>query len=113
VRPDLFQPGVITALDVLLSLGEQGKVASLDLAWNAAVDGVANVNHYMVDWIEIPGVLGERSSTCGYMDLAATEGARGYLTPHSHATTKIHLSSDVEVLVSPGFVEWQWVCASS
>jgi hypothetical protein len=113
VRPDLFQPGVITVLDVLLSLGEQGKIASLDLAWHAEVDGVANVNHYMVDWIGIPDVLGEKSSTCGYMDQAATEGVRGYLTPHSHATTKIHISSDVEVLVSPGFVEWQWVCASS
>jgi hypothetical protein len=113
VRPDLFRPGVVTALDVLLSLGEQGKIASLDLAWHAEVDGVANVNHYMVDWIGIPDVLGEKSPTCGYMDQAATEGVRSYLTPHSHATTKIHLSSDVEVLVSPAFVEWQWVCASS
>ena len=113
VRPDIFQPGAITALDVLLSLGEQGKIAGLELTWHATVGGVANVNHYMVDWISLPDVLGEKDSLCGYMDAAATEGLRGFLTPHSHATTEIHLPSDSELLVSPGFVEWQWLCASS
>jgi hypothetical protein len=111
-RLDLFRPGTITALDVLLSLGEQGKIAGLDLTWHAAVGDSANVNHYMVDWIAIPNVLGDKDSSCGYMDDAATEDLRPFLTPHSHATTEIHLSADSEVLVSPGYVEWQWLCAS-
>jgi hypothetical protein len=112
-RPDVFQPGVITALDVLLSLGAQGKIAGLDLTWHTTVAGVPGVNHYMVDWISAPDLLGQQDSSCGYMDEAATEGLRGFLTPHSHATTEIHLSSDLEVLVSPGYVEWQWLCATS
>ncbi|MCX6100140.1 MAG: hypothetical protein NTV92_01705, partial [Candidatus Bipolaricaulota bacterium] len=91
----------------------QGKIAGLELTWHATVGGVANVNHYMVDWISLPDVLGEKDSLCGYMDETATEGLRGFLTPHSHATTEIHLPSDSELLVSPGFVEWQWLCASS
>ncbi|MDD5264287.1 MAG: hypothetical protein PHU43_05550 [Candidatus Bipolaricaulis sp.] len=113
VRPDVFRPGAITALDVLLSLGDQGLIAGLELAWHAMVDDVPSVNHYMVDWISLPDVLGERNSSCGYMDEAATEGLRGFLTPHSHATTRIHLSSDLELLVSPEYVEWQWLCATS
>ncbi|MEN6369513.1 MAG: hypothetical protein ABFD77_07450 [Thermotogota bacterium] len=112
VRPDVFRPGAITTLDVLLSLGEQGRISGLELAWHAALGDVSNVNHYMVDWISLPGVLGEKDSLCGYMDEAATEGLRGFLTPHSHATTQIHLSSDLEFLVSPGYVEWQWLCAT-
>ncbi|MCX6101535.1 MAG: hypothetical protein NTV92_09015, partial [Candidatus Bipolaricaulota bacterium] len=111
-RPDIFQPGVITALDVLMSLGEQGKIAGLELTWHTTIAGVANVNHYMVDWIVLPDVLGEKDSTCGYMDEASTEGLRGFLTPHSHSTTEIHLSADAEVLMSPGYIEWQWLCAS-
>jgi hypothetical protein len=112
-RPDVFRPGVITALDVLLSLGEQGKIAGLDLTWHTTVAGVPGVNHYMVDWISAPDMLGQQDSSCGYMDEAATEGLRAFLTPHSHATTEIHLSSDLEVLMSPGYVEWQWLCATS
>lgn len=112
-RPDVFKPGVVTALDVLLSLGEQGKIAGLDLTWHAMLGEVENVNHYMVDWIALPDVLGEPDALCGYMDEAATEGLRPFLTPHSHATTKIHLSSDLEALVSPQYVEWQWLCATS
>ena len=112
-RPDIFQPGVITALDVLLSLGEQGKITGLDLTWHATIAGVPNVNHYMVDWISIPDALGEKDTSCSYMDDAATEGLRGFLTAHSHTATEIHLSPDNEVLVSPGYVEWQWLCAVS
>ena len=113
VRPDVFRPGVVTALDVLLSLGEQGKLTGLDLTWHAMLDGIENVDHYMVDWISTPDALGEKDSLCGYMDEAATEGLRPFLTPHSHATTEIHLSSDLELFVSPEYVEWQWLCATS
>ncbi len=112
VRPDVFRPGATTALDVLLSLGEQGRISGLELAWHAALGDVSNVNHYMVEWISLPDVLGEKDSLCGYMDEAATEGLRGFLTPHSHATTQVHLSSDLELLMSPGYVEWQWLCAA-
>ncbi len=111
-RPDLFRSGAITALDVLLSLGEQGRIAGLDLTWHTMVDDVENVNHYMVDWISIPDVLGDPDSSCGYMHSAATEGLRPFVTPHSHATTAIHLSPDAELLVSPEYVEWQWLCAA-
>lgn len=112
VRPDVFQPGAVTALDVLLSLGEQGRIDGLDLTWHAMLGDVV-VNHYMVDWISLPDVLGETDPLCGYMDEAATEGLRGFLTPHSHAATRIHLSSDLELLVAPEYVEWQWLCAVS
>jgi hypothetical protein len=112
VRPDVFRPGAITALDVLLSLGDLGSINGLDLTWHATVEDVADVNHYMVDWISLPDAPGEASPTCGYMAEAATEGLRGFLTPHSHATTRIHLSSDLELLVSPTYVEWQWLCAT-
>ncbi len=113
VRPDVFQPGSITALDVLLSLGEQGRIGGLEITWHAMLGDVENVNHYMVDWIALPEVLGEEDALCGYMDEAASEGLRPFLTPHSHSTTKIHLSSDLELLVSPEYVEWQWLCAAS
>jgi hypothetical protein len=112
VRPDVFQPGAVTALDVLLSLGEQGRIDGLDLTWHAMLGDVV-VNHYMVDWISLPEMLGEMDALCGYMDEAATEGLRSFLTPHSHATTKVHLSSDLELLVAPEYVEWQWLCATS
>lgn len=113
VRPDVFAAGAITALDVLLSLGEQGKIAGAEITWHAMLGDVENVNHYMVDWVTLPDILGEKDSLCGYVHEASTEGLRRYLTPHSHATTKIHLSSDLQLLVAPEYVEWQWLCATS
>ncbi len=112
-RRDVFQPGVVTVLDVLLSLGEQGQLSGIDLTWHKSLGELMSVHHYMVDWISLPTMLGEPDAACGYMDQSATEAVRAFLTPHAHATTQIHLSPDLEPLVSPGFVEWQWLCASS
>jgi hypothetical protein len=112
-RRDVFQPGVITALDVLLSLGQQGRLSGIDLTWHESLGEILGVTHYMVDWISHPTMLGEPDAACGYMDQSATEVVRAFLTPHSHSVTEIHLSPDLEPLVSPGFVEWQWLCATS
>ena len=48
VRPDVFQPGLITMLDVLLSLGELGLLSDLGLEWRAADDGIDVVDGYYV-----------------------------------------------------------------
>lgn len=109
-RSDVFLPDVVTALDVLLSLGEQGGIPAVHLAWHATVDGIEGVNHYMVEWIE-GADLGIADPSCGFAHMAATDVLWPYLTPHSHASTRIHLSPDVEVLVSPAVVEWTWLCA--
>ena len=74
VRPDVFQPGSITALDVLLSLGEQGHIGGLEITWHAMLGDVENVNHYMVDWIALPEVLGEEGRT---LRVHGRSGVRG------------------------------------
>ncbi|HAZ27656.1 TPA: hypothetical protein DCY65_04080 [Candidatus Acetothermia bacterium] len=104
VRSDLFQPDVVTALDVLLSLGEQGRLTRLKLAWYAGIGRATPVDSYFVELIAGGGHSAEALGRCGFvyavgdLDLKRTRGSM------------VHISSDARPLVSPEYMEWSWRC---
>ena len=52
VRSDMLKPGTITALDILLSLGEQGKLSELKLTWYDSIGEADPVDSYWVEQID-------------------------------------------------------------
>jgi len=52
VRSDMLQPGTITALDILLSLGEQGKLSNIKLTWYESIGVAEPVDSYWVEQID-------------------------------------------------------------
>jgi len=95
LRNDTFKPGVVTAIDVMLSLGEQGKI-SYDLRWYRTI-AFAEVKNYYVDRINKDEAYG----SCGFVYECGEK-----LRSKNH----IHLPSDIRVINSPEYVKWFWIC---
>lgn len=104
VRSDVLRPGVITALDVLLSLGEQGRLSALKLTWYAGIGRATPVDSYFVEHIAGGGHSAEAFDSCGFLyevgdlELKGTKGAF------------VHVPSDVRPILSPEYMEWSWRC---
>jgi hypothetical protein len=110
VRSDVFRSGVVTALDVLLSLGEQGALRELSLTWRADTDDGDPIDAYLVDGVAGEGFAPESTGSCAFAHVVSSAVVEEFLLPHGHTTSHIHLSADLDVLVSPETVEWIWVC---
>ncbi len=103
VRSDLFRPGVITALDILLSLGEEGKIEELTVRW----DG----NGYVLESIVAGGFSWGPVPSCVFLhQVVATKVILPFQEEHQHLGSLIHLTPDLDVLVSPELVRWKWLC---
>jgi hypothetical protein len=96
IRNDVFKPGIITAIDVILSLADQGKI-SYDLRWYAAI-GSSEVKSYWVERINEDIASG----SCGFV----YESGERSLSGSNH----IHLPSDMRVINSPEYTLWFWIC---
>lgn len=103
-RADVFRPGVVTALDVLLSLGEHGKLAHLRLTWRGGMES------YFVDGMTGGDKGVSPVEACTFVHQAASQALLPFLGTHGHAGTHIHLTADLAVVVSPELVKWKWVC---
>lgn len=97
VRTDVLQPGVITGLDAILSLAEQGELSQLKLTWYERIGTADPVQSYWLEQID----LAEAEGTCGFV---YETGARGIGGNH------IHVPSGVRVTVSPEYALWFWIC---
>jgi hypothetical protein len=100
VRPDVLQNGVITALDILLSLGEQGQLSTVGLTWYSAIGRADPVDNYFVERIDDAEAL----QRCGYVYEVGPAEFSGFQGTH------IHVATDVRVLVSPDYALWFWLC---
>jgi len=100
VRADALQHGVVTALDVLLSLGEQGELDSMKLTWYSSIRKADPVDHYFVDRID----AAESRGRCGYVYEVGPRRFSGFAGSH------IHIPTDMRVLVSPEYALWFWIC---
>lgn len=100
VRSDVLQPGVTTALDALLSLGEQGKLSEIELTWYGWIGPADPVDSYWVSQIDEDIAYGG----CGFVYETGPRDFAGF------AGTHIHLPSDVRVTVSPEYALWFWIC---
>jgi hypothetical protein len=109
-RSDAFQPGTITMLDVLLSLGEQGVLAELDLDWRDVDGDISIVDGYYVVSIQAESFAPEVTGSCVLTHQLQGDTIAEFLSPHTHTMSHIHLTADLEVLTSPEAVEWLWIC---
>jgi len=110
VRADVFQANTITMLDVLMSLGDQGSLTELGLDWREEDGEILIVDGYYVVSIHAEGFSPETTGSCVLTHQISGETIAEYLSPHTHTMSHIHLTADLEVLVSPEAVEWLWIC---
>lgn len=99
LRNDVFQEGVITAIDVILSLGDEGRL-SYDLQWYSAIGTAEIVKSYWVSRINEDTSHGR----CGFVYEAGAFDYQGFRGNH------IHIPADFRVIVSPEYVEFFWIC---
>jgi hypothetical protein len=99
LRNDVFQEGVITGIDVIMSLGDQD-IITYKLTWYELID-TAIVGNYFVE--NINSEIGHHSR-CGYLYEAGENEFRG------DKGNDIHISSDIRVLDSPDYVRWFYAC---
>jgi hypothetical protein len=99
LRSDVFVDGVTTALDVILSLGDDGKL-TYDLKMYESIGSAKIVNSI---WVE--EINGDRTQgRCGFVYES------GSYTFHGFTGNHIHLPTDVRILNSPEYVEFYWIC---
>lgn len=98
LRNDTLQQDVITAIDVIMSLGDQGSIR-YRLNWYETI-GFAEVKNYYVDEIN------EHASyaRCGFVYEVGDYNYYGFIGNH------IHIPADIRVLTSPEYEEWFWIC---
>ena len=99
LRDDIFHPGVITAIDVIKSLGEAGKI-SYDLQWYESLGRAEIVKSYWVNRINDDESYGR----CGFVYEAGSPAFRRFRGNHNH------IPSDTRVINSPKYVEYFWIC---
>jgi hypothetical protein len=97
-RNDVFKEGTITAIDVILSLEEQGKISS-ELQYYESIGTAGLVKSYWVEAINQDKANGR----CGYVYEAGS-------TQFRNSGNHIHLPSDTRVLNSPEYVDYFWIC---
>ena len=100
VRSDLLQLDTVTALDVILSLGEQGELSRLRLTWYERIGGAEPVDSYWLEQIDGAGASGG----CGFVYETGPRDFAGFAGSH------IHIPADVRVIVSPEYALWFWIC---
>lgn len=100
LRNDTFQLGVITAIDVIMSLGDRGLI-SYDLQYYSSIGEYAGiVQSYWVEGINDDLAYGG----CGFV---YEEGShRGATYGGNH----IHIPSDWRILNAPEYMLWFWIC---
>lgn len=98
LRSDVFQEGVITAIDVVMTLGERGEL-TYDLKWYERI-GSSIVRNYFVERINDDAAYGR----CGFVYEAGPQRFGGFRGNH------IHLPSDTRVINSPQYLEYFWIC---
>ena len=100
VRGDLFQPGVVTALDALLSLAQQGHLSGLELTWYERIGSAEPVDSYWVSQINDATAQGG----CGFVYEIGPRAFSGFRGAH------IHIPADARAIVSPEYALWFWIC---
>ena len=99
VRNDIFKENVTATLDVIMSLGDQGKI-TYELKWYESIGTASIVKSYWVEAIDEDKAYGR----CGFVYEAGSFRYKGFSGNH------IHLQTDVRVLNSPEYVEFFWIC---
>lgn len=92
-RTDVLQPGVVTGLDALISLVEQGELPPLKLTWYERIAGADPVDSYWVEELSEDSAVGG----CGFVYETGPSSFSGFSGTH------IHIPADVRVTISPEY----------
>ncbi len=95
LRDDALKKGTVTAIDVIMSLGDQGRI-TYDMTWYEEIAG-SHVRTYFITSIDGQAAY----DRCGYV---YESGEEDMYANH------IHIPSDMRVLVSPEYEEYFWIC---
>jgi hypothetical protein len=98
LRNDVFKENIITAIDVILSLGDQGEI-SYELQWYDSIGTASIVRSYWVNAINED----EAHGRSGFVYEA------GSLSYQFFSGNHIHLPSDTRILNSPEYVKYFWI----
>ena len=98
LRGDILRPGVVTAVDVIMTLADEGKL-SYDLTWKESIGRAEVVNSYWMNRVDEDEAQGRQ----GFVYEVGPSSFKG--TGGNH----IHIPSDTRVLVSPEYEEWFWI----
>jgi hypothetical protein len=99
LRQDIFQPDVVTAVDVLMSLADQ-KAFTYSLAWYDSVGSADIYRSFVVERIGTDRLEGR----CGFV---YETGDRVF---YGSGGNHIHIPPDTRIIVSPEYSEWFWIC---
>jgi hypothetical protein len=99
LRPDLFQPGVITAIDAIMTLGDEGRL-TYGLQWYDSIGSAGFVRDFYIDRINED----QAYFRCGFVYEAGSLAFSGFRGNH------IHIPSDMRIINSPEYEEWFWIC---
>jgi hypothetical protein len=99
LRPDLFQDNITTGIDIIMSLGDQGKL-NYTLKWYESIASARIVKNFWVESIG-PDISKGR---CGFVYETGSDRRKGKGGNH------IHLPSDSKVIYSPDYSRWFWIC---
>ena len=100
-----FKPGVVTSIDIPLSLVDQGKLtAATGVFYNYF--GTNFIDSYYLVEMGFPGVGTAHSSGRQGFTYVTENGVSGKL-PNS-ADNKMHITSDIHVVHAPDFSTWRW-----
>ena len=91
LRSETFQQDVITAIDVIMTLGYLGEI-TYELEWHESFRGASYVHSYFVSKINTDEAVGR----CGFL--------------YEVSGSYIYLSSDERILTSPESVNFFWGC---
>lgn len=100
LRNDIFRSGTITAIDVIMTLGDEGKIR-YDLNWHESIGFTAEiVKDYFVE-----GINDDISSgRCGFVYEEGSLRFKGFTGNH------IHVPPDTRIINSPEYIEFFWIC---
>jgi hypothetical protein len=101
-----FQPGVVTSLDIPLSLADQGLLDTAMAVFYTQFAGNHIDSYYLVG-LGFPGVgMAHASGRQGFVYV--TENGTYNQLPNG-ADPKLHMTSDINVLHAPDFSYWRWI----
>jgi hypothetical protein len=99
LRNDTLKPGVITALDIIMSLGDLGHI-TYELEWIISFRRASYVHSYFVDQINSDKTVGR----CGFL---YEVGDNDFKYPGPNF---IFLSCDERIITSPQYLRFFWDC---
>jgi hypothetical protein len=101
-----FKPGVVTSIDIPLSLKDQGKLDAVTGVFYNYFAGNYIDSYYVVE-LGFPGE-GTAHSSGRQGFVYVTENGSFNSLPNG-ADKKLHMTSDINVIHSPDFSYWRWI----